>query len=76
MELTIQDKEALKVMPREEVSKILSEWVGESHPYTQNNRDWTPIEVIEKHFGDHDVELKTKIINRAKELNREKRNCY
>jgi len=60
--------EVLKCMPKSEVSKIMNEWVGGEHTYTQNNRDWNPLEVMEKHFGSKDLEIKNKILSKAYEL--------
>lgn len=71
MKLNNKDKEVLKSMPKNEVSKIMDEWVQGTHFYTKNGRDWSPIEIIDKHFGPRGKELKTKLLIRAYELYKE-----
>lgn len=66
--MNAKDKEVILSMPRSEISKILDEWVGETHVYVQNDRDWGNLEVMDKYFGDNDQALKSKILKRAYDL--------
>lgn len=70
MKLSTQDREALECMPKNEASKIMDEWVGGIHRYTKNNRDWNPLEIMGKYFGNKDLEIKTKLLEKAHELSR------
>lgn len=54
-------------LPREAVAALLSYWVGEPNIYFQNNRDWNPLEVFSKFFGEKDLTIKQKILDLAYE---------
>lgn len=70
MKLSELDKEVIKCMPKSEVSGIMDNWVSGTHNYTKNNRDWSPLEIMDKYFGEKDLEIKNIILKRAHKLYR------
>lgn len=68
MKLNDLDKEVIKSMPKAEISAIMDEWVAGTHSYTKNDRDWSPLVVMSKHFGEGDTKIKSIILKRAHEL--------